>query len=268
MLPAISFIFLFLSQCRTLIPQINAQTTPSGRENAFVLELREANLKIDRLESILEESILDLNSKSLYLRENEKLIKEMTHQIDLLQSTLLSLKDNSSRTNERINELEKEVQLLWAASRKNNFELHNLELKANEAEKKLDEATSRVEKMADIVNEQWIQVQQLEQALQIAETRAMTAKREASCTKCSFVKFIRNHFGSHLQSWQKLVDIIMSAGRHYHHRLQAYVRREMKKSGYHHSTVINEEVVFVVASALVVFPLLGLGMFLLTVLGK
>ena len=40
-----------------------------------------------------------------------------------------------------------QVQLLWAALRKNNFDLHILKSKAEDNEKSLEEVTSRVEKV-------------------------------------------------------------------------------------------------------------------------
>ncbi|CAL2252793.1 unnamed protein product [Prunus armeniaca] len=61
------------------------------------------------------------------------------------------------------------VRLLCAASRKYNFDLHVLESKAQDAEDGLDTVASQAQKMADIVTEQWIQIQRLEQALHITQ---------------------------------------------------------------------------------------------------
>ncbi|KAL6274112.1 hypothetical protein ACE6H2_024804 [Prunus campanulata] len=44
--------------------------------------------------------------------------------------------------------------------------------------------------MADIVTEQWIQIQQLEQALHITQMRTMRVQRQF--TRCTFLKFINN----------------------------------------------------------------------------
>ncbi|BFG15012.1 hypothetical protein CerSpe_012860 [Prunus speciosa] len=72
---------------------------------------------------------------------------------------------DSLATGERLNAQEEGVRLLWAASRKYNFDLHVLESKAQDAEDRLKTVASQAQKMADIVTEQWIQIQQLEQAL-------------------------------------------------------------------------------------------------------
>ncbi|CAL2225253.1 unnamed protein product [Prunus armeniaca] len=74
---------------------------------------------------------------------------------------------DSLATDERLNALEEEVRLLWAASRKYNFDLHVLESKAEDDEDRLETVASQAQKMADIVTEQWIQIQRFEQALHI-----------------------------------------------------------------------------------------------------
>ncbi|CAL2258383.1 unnamed protein product [Prunus armeniaca] len=76
---------------------------------------------------------------------------------------------DSLANDERLNALEGEVRLLWAASRKYNFDLHVLEFKAQDAEDRLETVASQAQKMADIVTEQWIQIQQLGQALHITQ---------------------------------------------------------------------------------------------------
>ncbi|PQM39366.1 hypothetical protein Pyn_17860 [Prunus yedoensis var. nudiflora] len=93
----------------------------------------------------------------------------MAQKIHHLQSVLFTLKRDSLATDERLNALEEGVRLLWAASRKYNFDLHVLESKAQDAEDRLETVASQAQKMADIVTEQWIQIQQLEQALHITQ---------------------------------------------------------------------------------------------------
>ncbi|CAL2253686.1 unnamed protein product [Prunus armeniaca] len=87
-----------------------------------------------------------------------------TSKIHHLQSVLFTLKRDSLATDERLNALEEEVRLLWAASRKYNFDLHVLEYKGQDAEDRLKTVASQAQKMADIVTEQWIQIQRLGQA--------------------------------------------------------------------------------------------------------
>ncbi|CAL2252877.1 unnamed protein product [Prunus armeniaca] len=79
---------------------------------------------------------------------------------------------DSLATDERLHALEEEaerVRLLWAASRKYNFDLHVLESKVQDAEDRLETVASQAQKMADIVTDQWIQIQRLEQALHITQ---------------------------------------------------------------------------------------------------
>ncbi|XAR59184.1 hypothetical protein NMG60_11014880 [Bertholletia excelsa] len=253
-------------------------TERNNQHHVLMAELEGIKFKIVRLESRLEETIRDLNAKSLYLKKSEKLTEEITHKMDVLQSTLSSLKDESSCATERIDKLEEEVRVYWATLRKSNFELHLLKSKAQEAEDKLVLVTSQVEKMAAIVTEQWIQIQHLEQALYIAEMRALKIKTQVSSTKCTFLKFVRRLFGDHFRNLMGLLDSflfkkesvlgpfmsqafqqlerVLSAAKKYHHELQGFIKLEMERNEFT-AALANKEVVFFVASALVVFPIIS-----------
>ncbi|CAL8076144.1 unnamed protein product [Prunus armeniaca] len=84
---------------------------------------------------------------------------------------------DSLATDERLNALEEEQKwalqcFLGTASVgciKYNFDLHVLESKAQDAEDRLETVASQAQKMADIVTEQWIQIQRLEQAPHIIQ---------------------------------------------------------------------------------------------------
>ncbi|KAM0064147.1 hypothetical protein Hdeb2414_s0003g00099371 [Helianthus debilis subsp. tardiflorus] len=217
-------------------------------------EIREAELKILGLESMIEESIWILDSKNMYIKEREKLVTELTTEFDHLQSVLLTIKnDSSSCANER---LEEEVRLLWATARRNNFELHSLESKAQDAETRLEVTKSRVETVTAIVNQQWIQIQHLEQALVIAQKESNEVKRQLS--RCSFLKFLKRQFGH----CPEALETAWSTIKQKHHQLQRFVMIQMQKWKYT-AAFANKEVVFFVASALITFPALSLGMILL-----
>ncbi|GKV47741.1 hypothetical protein SLEP1_g54610 [Rubroshorea leprosula] len=245
-------------------------------------ELLDAKFKIARLESVLEESIQKLNGKNIYLKERKKLIQDMDEKIGYLQSALLNLKDDSLHADERVKALVEEVQLLWAASRKNNFNLHILEAEAQNAEDKLALVTSQVQKMAEVITEQWIQIQHLEQALEIAKIRAVEEQRQRSM-RCTFLKFISDlsevhlpmllgalnfdSFGSRFglasytsQALERLKRLFSSVKK-YHHELQAFVKNHMVRNEFT-AALANEELVFILASALITFPILSAWMFL------
>ncbi|XP_028099630.1 uncharacterized protein LOC114299150 isoform X2 [Camellia sinensis] len=286
LLPAIFSYLIVLSQSSSSssIAQIGTETSCTNQHNHHLIcDFEDAKLKIARLEAILEETIQNINAKSLYLEESRKLIDEMTHEMDRLQSAVSSLKGESSRTNERLNQLEEEIRLLWATLRKTNFELHFLESKAQDAENRLELASSKVETMAAIITEQWIQIQQLEQALHIAEMRALKVKRQTRSTRCTFLKLFRNLFGNHLQKFMEMLDSflfdkesafgsylsrvmhqlekILSATKKYHHELQGFVKQEMEKNEFT-AALAHKEVVFFVASALITFPIMSAWMLL------
>ncbi|KAG4183341.1 hypothetical protein ERO13_A09G104400v2, partial [Gossypium hirsutum] len=128
--------------------------------NLLIRELDETKLKLSRLESVLEETIQSIDAKTLLLKEREKLFEDMENKITYLQSVISTLK---------LKALQEEVRLLWDASRKNNFELHVLESEAQDTEDRVEAVNLKVEKMAEVVTEQWIQIPHLEQALQLAQ---------------------------------------------------------------------------------------------------
>ncbi|XP_076893656.1 uncharacterized protein LOC143545702 [Bidens hawaiensis] len=214
-------------------------------------EIREAELKIVTLESVLEESISIVDSKNMYIKETENLVKKLTNESDHLQSVLLTMKNDS---NERLNGLEEEVRILWGTARRNNFELHSLESKAQDVEKRLEVIKSRVEMMSEIVNQQWIQIQHLEQALLIAQKGS-----EEIVSRCSFLKFLKRAF---VNKCPEILEATWSKIKQNHHQLQGFVKKEMQKGKYT-AALANKEVVFFLASALITFPALSLGVFLL-----
>ncbi|KAG8365509.1 hypothetical protein BUALT_Bualt18G0112400 [Buddleja alternifolia] len=229
------------------LPQSNAlisstdQQTPSScpdhlNQNSLPCQLEEAKLKIARLESILGERTGEINAKSEYLRECEKKNEELTVEIDRLKAVFSSFEYDYPRANLKLSALEEEVRLLWAASRKNNFEIYGLEYKALDAERRLKEATSKVEEMAEIVSEQWIQIQQLEQAVHMAEVRTSKVRNEL-WQRGPFVKSFVTLFGNSLKMVKEILDpyvptdvsaLVFSksqafqtfaAAKHYHHQV-------------------------------------------------
>ncbi|KAH7655677.1 hypothetical protein IHE45_18G027800 [Dioscorea alata] len=136
-----------------------------SKDIAFSSELEKLKLKIDHLESILQENARILNSKTHHLDEEKKLAEALELKINSLERSLDSLK----------------VQLLWAESRGSNFDIHMLESKVIDAVKNLEAVASAADKLDNIVTEQWIQIQQLDQALQMAKIKvAKVHKKSAS----------------------------------------------------------------------------------------
>ncbi|KAL8511529.1 hypothetical protein ACS0TY_018072 [Phlomoides rotata] len=282
-IPAI-FVCLFLTVFNALASPADYQALSScsdqWNQNSFECELKEAKLKIARLELVIDERIGEVNAKSEYFRNCEKKIEGLTAEIDRLKTVFSNFELDYSRENLKLSTLEEEVRLLWAASRKNNFEIHNLEQKALDAERRLKEVTSRVEETAEIVTEQWIQIQQLEQAVHMAEVRVSKIRKEL-WGRCPFFKFFMTLYDDCHKTLKEILDSYgpkngsmlaycksrafqtYAAAKHYHHQLQDFIRHEMK-SNYLTAALAHEEVVFFVASALVAFPLMSACMVLLS----
>ncbi|KAJ8761071.1 hypothetical protein K2173_000750 [Erythroxylum novogranatense] len=223
-------------------------------------QVQESKLKVAQLESVLEEIAENLTARNHHLAELEKRIEEMDARIKDLRFSFSNFKAEPLPFGEKIRELADEVRDLWAVLRKNNFELHVLESKAMEAEEKLETETSRVEQMADIVTEQWIQIRQFEQALQL-KLQVLKDLRQAKRKKCIFFKVMTDLYGKHIQNAIDLLDSLLSEKGssnliQFLDKLQGIVKQEMES---HRVTacLANKEVVFFVASALIIFPVLS-----------
>ncbi|CAA7402538.1 unnamed protein product [Spirodela intermedia] len=246
-----------------------------------VSELEELKLTVSRLELILEKNIEDLNSRFLFHQEKDKTIKEMSSKIQDLQDSICHIKKSratSSCSEERVKILEEEIRSLWSEARKNSFDIHTLESKAYDAEEKLHSVSTKVHEMEDIITEQWIQIRQLEQTLQIIKVRTSIAKRKINPTECTFLKFIsdlRQHYLAEIISQLELLFLkINSTLRGYpshafdmlrrlishvqsrHRELQGYVRQLMGKNEFT-TAFANQEVVFFVASAMITLPFMA-----------
>ncbi|KAK9022874.1 hypothetical protein V6N11_003113 [Hibiscus sabdariffa] len=315
LLPSIFTSLLFFS-----LFSVASQDQQNNNHDLLDHELRDVKLKHSLLESVLEENI---NAKTHYVKGFEKSLEDRATKTTFLQSALSNLKNHSLLADERIKALEEEVHHLWAVSRKNNFDLHVLESKAQDAKDRLEVVTSQVEKMAEVVTEQWIQIQHLEQALQIAEMRALQAQRERNM-RCTFLKtssedvlaldsyslgkgtIIKSYMSQALQQLRRfywaikkfhhetssedvlaldsyslgkgtIIKSYMSqalqqlrrfywAIKKFHHELQGFIKQEMQRNEVA-ATFVNDELIFVLASAFITFPILGAWMLLLSRFG-
>lgn len=241
--------------------------------NRYASQIDQINLKIAQLESVLEESNKRLKETDVYLEDCEKRMNEFTQKIHHLQSTLSTMKADSFDADRRYKELEEEVQLLWDTMRRNNFDIHILKSKAQDAEERLEEVTARAEKMGDIVNEQWIHIQHLEQALHITKMRTLKAQRLTSKTRCSFWKFINvllddlRALDSYVFGERTVVSSLISQAmdqlkrcssltKKYHHQLQGFIKDLMERNELT-ASLANDELVFFLASAVITFPLMS-----------
>ncbi|XP_026436217.1 uncharacterized protein LOC113334102 [Papaver somniferum] len=274
---SVLLIYLSLTTITFVISRLdNSQMICTDKPNGLISELQKMKLKSAQLESILEERIERLNVKMHNVEEKKKLIEEMDIKIHSSQTALISIKKEAALPMERVNALEEEVRLLWANTRKNNFDLHSLETEVHDMEANLEVLTSEIEKARSIVTEQWIQIQQLDQALQVTEIRILKAKSKTGTTKCTFTKFIKEILERHHQKLTTILEPIfltkesfqkshMSQAlyslKEYHHQLQRFVKHEMERNEFT-ATIANQEVVFFLASALVTFPILTAWMLL------
>ncbi|CAI0468873.1 unnamed protein product [Linum tenue] len=127
----------------------------------------------------------------------------------------------------------------------------------------------------NIVAERWILIQQFEQALQLLDMRVMKARKQRY-SRCTFLKYINDlngkhiskaiqtskrfgeesGFSSYISSTLEQLKRLYSTVKEFHFELQSLVRQIMVDYEFTES-MANDEVVFFVASALLVFPVLS-----------
>ncbi|XP_020088521.1 uncharacterized protein LOC109710396 isoform X2 [Ananas comosus] len=135
-------------------------------------EIADLKRQISRLESILAESTTLLHSKTVHVEEDSILIEAMERDIQSLineQQNTKKLLGDSSFSQDSVKAMEEEVRLLKDQSRAISSNIYILESLANDAEKRLEAMSSEVRKMENVISEQWIQVQQFEQAFQLTK---------------------------------------------------------------------------------------------------
>lgn len=170
----------------------------------LTFELERLKTETSKLELILEEKNIDLNIQSKLIAEREKEIEYKSQAITSLQAAADLQTEESGDENTqiekvytRISELEKKVESLKGSIRNQKQELYSLGLRADEAEKKAQEQGLKYEKMENFVAERWIQIQQTEQALYIAEAIMLRAQAEAAAKTDDLIKA----YGALLPPW-------------------------------------------------------------------
>ncbi|KAG6608231.1 hypothetical protein SDJN03_01573, partial [Cucurbita argyrosperma subsp. sororia] len=169
------------------------------------IELQELKSKIQTLESNLDEKNQELMRKDEVLAQKEKIISAKLDSISLLESEIASLQKKEKLDAEeqvgkayaRAHELERQVDDLKRQSEILNGEKESLEILANEAEKKTNEASLKLENFQKIHEEQKTRIRVTEQALEVSKEEMMKAKFEAA----SKIKELTEVHGAWLPPW-------------------------------------------------------------------
>ncbi|XP_057821220.1 uncharacterized protein LOC131033927 isoform X2 [Cryptomeria japonica] len=139
-------------------------------------------------ELILKDKTNDLNIKRNLVTQREKEIEEQSQTVISVQNLIEVLQEKESgntvtllaKAYARIRELETQVEGLKESIRKQKQEQIYLKLQADKAEKKAKDQASKNEKIEYFVSEQWVSIQQTEQALRIAEAIMLKAQAEVA----------------------------------------------------------------------------------------
>ncbi|KAL6556524.1 hypothetical protein OROGR_005812 [Orobanche gracilis] len=161
--------------------------------------------KIHSLESLIKEKTQEINDKDEVITVKEKIIKEKSDSVILLEGKITSLQKKGEldaseqvvKAHARAGELEKEVKKLREDVESMNKAKELLEARASEAEKKASEMNSKFDSLRKTIDDQKTKIRKTERALQIAEEEMMKAKFEAT----SKIKELMEVYGAWLPPW-------------------------------------------------------------------
>ncbi|CAN1807155.1 hypothetical protein LINPERHAP1_LOCUS24923 [Linum perenne] len=278
-MPSAVHLYLFSSILVSLLTIISQAQVVD--HNSLIGQLNAAKLKISQLESTLVQVVGHVDANDRRLEDSEKRIEELEKKLVDLQADIRKLNVRrviSWKWKDYCAGRRGKIRILWTMLRKNNFDIHVLKSRAEESEERLDRLASHVEKIKDVVTERWIQIQQFEQALQLVEMRVLKAKRIARYSRCTFLKFMDDLHGRYiprilgsLNQWllgdastlRPYVSYTMeqlkrfyATVKEFHFELQSLIKHIMEDYELT-ASIANSEVVFFVASALIVFPALS-----------
>ncbi|KAG2239918.1 hypothetical protein Bca52824_091277 [Brassica carinata] len=149
----------------------------AGSDGSSKIQL---NAKIHALESQIDEKAREVKGKDELVAEKEKLLKEKEDKIASLQKEVSSLQGSSDsakrlgKVQARVVELEKQVEVLRNFLEQKNKEKTSTEALTKEAEKKLTELNSSLDKLEKTNEEQMKKIGKLERAIKIAEAYTET----------------------------------------------------------------------------------------------
>ncbi|XP_043713284.1 uncharacterized protein LOC122661839 isoform X1 [Telopea speciosissima] len=174
-------------------------------DSSLKIELEQVKAKISVLESSIEEKTRELKSKDESIAQMKKTIQEKSDGIVSLQNDIDSLKkkgtvdaeEQMGKAHAWAGELEKQVEKLKRdlEAQKNNKD--TLDVRASEAEKKIDVLISKIENLQKINDEQKTRIHKTERALQVAEEEMMKTKFEANLK----IKELMEVHGAWLPPW-------------------------------------------------------------------
>ncbi|CAN6919014.1 unnamed protein product [Brassica oleracea] len=175
----------------------------AGSDGSSKIQLDQLNAKIRALETQIDEKTREVKGKDELVAEKEKLLKQKEDKIASLQTEVSSLQGSSDsakelgKAQERVVELEKQIEVLRNFLEQKNKEKASTEARTKEAEKKLSEVNSSLEKLQKTNEEQKNKIGKLERAIKMAEEEMLRTKLEAT----SKAKALLEAHGSWLPPW-------------------------------------------------------------------
>ncbi|KGN62843.1 uncharacterized protein LOC101209922 [Cucumis sativus] len=152
------------------------------------IELEKLNSKIRELEVLIDGKARELEKKDYLISQKEEIFRDKSDRVSFLESEIESLQregklhaeETIAKAHSRAGELEKQVNELKKELDAQNREKNTLEVRSNEAQKKMDKIISKLEKLQNTNEEQKSKIQKLQRALKVAEEEMIKAKFEVT----------------------------------------------------------------------------------------
>ncbi|KAF4392809.1 hypothetical protein F8388_010832 [Cannabis sativa] len=164
----------------------NPVSAPDVQHSSLLVELELLKSKIASLELSIDERNHQLSKKDKSIKEMQKIIQDKSDNISLLQIEIKLLQESSygkeymSKSDQQVDELEKQVERLRTDLDKQNKRKYGLGLRAYVAEKKIQQLNAKLEKLYTVNDEQETIIRKTAHLLQVAEEELMKVELETA----------------------------------------------------------------------------------------
>ncbi|KAM6554150.1 hypothetical protein CsatB_014912 [Cannabis sativa] len=164
----------------------NPVSAPDVQHSSLLVELELLKSKIASLELSIDERNHQLSKKDKSIKEMQKIIQDKSDNISLLQIEIKLLQESSygkeymSKSDQQVDELEKQVERLRTDIDKQNKRKYGLGLRAYVAEKKIQQLNAKLEKLYTVNDEQETIIRKTAHLLQVAEEELMKVELETA----------------------------------------------------------------------------------------
>ncbi|KAA3478940.1 tropomyosin isoform X2 [Gossypium australe] len=183
------------------IQSIDAKTLLLKEREKLLEDMENKITYLQSVISTLKDDSLLADEKLKALQEEVRLLwdasRKNNFELHVLESEAQDTEDRVEAVNLKVEKVSIVHALISFLCRDSASEWGSFRLQFLVAAKMLNHEKKKNKEMAEVVTEQWIQIQHLEQALQLAQRRALQDQRQRYM-RCSFLKFFNDLSERHL----------------------------------------------------------------------